>query len=40
MAYAQEAGEEIHEYETLVERIKGLFGKRRKGKEQEAAEAN
>lgn len=40
MAYVQEAGEEIHEYETLVERIKSLFAKRRKGKEQGAAEAN
>ncbi|UCH27324.1 MAG: molecular chaperone DnaJ [Trueperaceae bacterium] len=35
-AYAQEVGEEIHERETLLERIKGFFGKK---KNKEAAEA-
>ena len=32
-SYAEETGEEIHERETLVERIRGLFGKRRKERE-------
>jgi molecular chaperone DnaJ len=32
-AYAEEAGEEIHERDTLVDRIKGLFGRRKKDRE-------
>ncbi|HKI59371.1 MAG TPA: J domain-containing protein [Trueperaceae bacterium] len=33
LQYAEETGEEIHERETLLERVKSLFGGRRKGKD-------
>ncbi len=32
--YAQEIGEEIHEHETLLEKIKGFFGKKKKDDKQ------
>ena len=32
-AYAEEMGEEIHEHENLVEKIKGFFGKKKSDKE-------
>ena len=32
-AYADEVGEEIHEHETLAERIKGLFGRRKRDRD-------
>jgi molecular chaperone DnaJ len=35
IAYAEEMGEAIEPHETLLERVKGLFGKRRKPKEDE-----
>ncbi|MCA9835733.1 MAG: molecular chaperone DnaJ [Trueperaceae bacterium] len=35
-AYAQEVGEEIHEHETLVQKLKGLFGGKKKGDKEEA----
>ena len=37
--YAQEIGEEIHEHETLVDKIKGFFGKKKKDDKNEAAKA-
>jgi molecular chaperone DnaJ len=40
MAYAEEMGEPIEPHETLLERVKGMFGKRRKPKEPEAGVAN
>ncbi len=39
-AYAEEMGEALTPHETLIERVKGLFGKRRKPKEPEAETAN
>jgi molecular chaperone DnaJ len=39
-AYAEEMGEAIEPHETLLERVKGMFGKRRKPKEPEAGVAN
>ena len=36
-AYAEEMGEEIQEHETLIEKLKGLFGKKKKEEREEAA---
>jgi molecular chaperone DnaJ len=36
VAYAEEMGETIEPHENLLERVKGLFGKRRKAKDDEA----
>lgn len=38
-AYAEEVGEQIHERETIVKRIKGLFGGKKKKDDKETAEA-
>ena len=35
-AYAQEVGEEIQEHETLAQKLKGLFGGKKKGDKEEA----
>lgn len=35
-AYAQEVGEDIQEHESLVQKIKGLFGGKKKGDKEEA----
>jgi len=40
VAYAEEVGEAIEPHETLLERVKGLFGKRRRPKEAEAEPAS
>ena len=39
IAYAEEMGEPIEPRETLLERVKGIFGKRRRGQESEAEAA-
>ncbi len=38
-AYAQEVGEEIHEHETVLEKIKGFFGGKKKKEDKEEARA-
>ena len=38
-AYAQEVGEEIHEHETVLEKIKGFFGGKKKKEDKEQARA-
>ena len=39
-AYANEVGEEIHEHESLMEKLKGFFGKKKRDNKDEAAKAN
>ena len=38
-AYAQEVGEEIHEHETVLEKIRGFFGGKKKKEDKEEARA-